>query len=50
MKVKRERRTWIVVVGVALMLAAALSYVATLDDSDPDALAEPAEQVDPGLP
>jgi len=45
-----RRRRWILVVGAALMLAAIFSYVATLDESDPEALPESAEELDPGLP
>jgi hypothetical protein len=49
--VKRDRRrSWILAVGVALMLAAMFSYLASLDDSDPDALPDSVEQVDGGAP
>jgi hypothetical protein len=41
---KDRRRNRILMVGVALMLLALFSYVATLDESDPNALPE-TEQV-----
>ncbi len=45
-----RRRNRILMVGVVLMLLALFSYVATLDDSDPEALPESAEQLDQGMP
>jgi len=41
---KDQRRNRLLMVGVALMVLALFSYVATLDDSDPSALPE-TEQV-----
>lgn len=45
-----RRRRWILLAGVALMLAAMFSYLASLDDSDPEALPESAESLDRGAP
>jgi hypothetical protein len=46
---KRSRlKNWHIAVAVALMLAAILAYVASLDEADPDALPGAAEQVDGG--
>lgn len=44
-----RRKTWVFMVGVALMFVALFSYVATLDESDPDALPQTTEHLDPGL-
>lgn len=43
MDVERRRKR-ILVVGVVLMIVSLFLYLATLDDSDPDALPEAAEQ------
>jgi hypothetical protein len=51
MKMNRDRRrTWILTVGVALMLIALFSYVATLDESDPEAIPEATETLDGSVP
>jgi len=45
-----ERRiSWRVLVAIALMLAAILAYVASLDDTDPDPL-EAVAPAQPGAP
>ena len=45
---REQRRNWILAGGVVLMLLALFSYVASLDDSDPNVLPETAEQLDQG--
>ena len=39
-------KTWQLVVAVVLMLAAILAYVASLDEADPEALPQAAEQLE----
>lgn len=39
-------KTWQLIAAVVLMLAAIFAYVASLDEADPEALPEAAEQVD----
>jgi hypothetical protein len=46
----QRRIPWRSLVAIGVMLAAILAYVATLDDSDPDPLAETAEPAQPGSP
>ena len=41
-----KRRKRILMIGVVLMLVALFAYVATLDESDPAALPESAEQLE----
>jgi hypothetical protein len=41
------RKNWRTVVAVVLMLAAMLAYLASLDEADPEALPEAAEQLGP---
>jgi hypothetical protein len=46
-----QRRTpWRTLVAIGLMLSAILAYVTTLDDSDPDPMAEVSAPVEPGSP
>lgn len=45
-----RRRSRILMIGVVLMLLALFTYVATLDDSDPDVLPESTEQTEGGMP
>jgi hypothetical protein len=40
-----RRRSWILGAGVVLMLLALFSYVASLDESDPEALPNSIERV-----
>ena len=42
-----QRHGWKVAIGIALMLAAIFAYVASLDDSDPDALPAAVEPAAP---
>jgi len=48
MREQQRRLGWRLVVAVGLMLAAILAYVASLDEADPEALPDAAEQVDAG--
>ena len=43
-----RRRSRILMVGVVLMLLALFSYVATLDESDPNVLPEAADRLGEG--
>ena len=43
---QNRSKRWQLWVAVGLMLAAILAYVASLDEADPDALPDAAEQVD----
>ena len=45
---QRRRIGWRLVVAVGLMLAAIFAYVASLDEADPEALPDAAEQVEAG--
>jgi len=45
---REQRRNRILMVGVVLMLLALFSYVATLDESDPEILPEAAESLGQG--
>jgi hypothetical protein len=49
-RVRAQNRAlgWRLFVAVALMLVAIFAYVASLDESDPEALPAAAEQVEPG--
>lgn len=44
---QQTRKRWQVAVAVALMLAAMFAYLASLDESDPQALPEAEETVEP---
>lgn len=44
-----QRRKRILTVGVVLMLLALFSYVATLDESDPDVLSQTTEGLGQGV-
>ena len=46
----QRRAPWRTLVAIGLMLAAILAYVTTLDDSDPDPMAEASAPVEPGSP
>ena len=39
-------KTWQLIVAIGLMLAAIFAYVASLDEADPEALPEAAEQIE----
>lgn len=45
-----RRRNRILTIGVVLMLLALFTYLATLDDSDPDVLPESADRIEGGMP
>ena len=45
---REQRRNWILMGGVVLMLLALFSYVATLDDSDAGALPDSAVEIEQG--
>ncbi len=45
-----KKKSWRTLVAVALMLAALFAYVASLDESDPEALSEAGEAVAPDGP
>ena len=50
MRAQDRRLSWRVLAAVALMLAAIFAYVASLDESDPQALPDAAEEVERGSP
>jgi len=47
---ENRRKSWRTMVAVALMLAALFAYLASLDEADPEALPEAAEQLGPQDP